>query len=177
MTCEARKLQALVLAMLRETGEAPRTFLAQVLLEADLLHFEAWNEALSGGIYERHAAGPVPRGLDVVLAEAVIGEILVCRREEDGTRVFRSGAHFALKLAELQDALAPEEMDSLHAALGTVRARNAQEGRRRGHLLPAWRWGGAGSLLSVAALACTSEEELFALADRCWDASDLTEDR
>ena len=170
-----RKLLALVLTTLRETEEITRTTMARTLLEADLVHYEAWKRSLSGELYDRALVGPVPQGLEKVLEDGEAGEILQAGRGQDGALCYRPGTHFPLKLAEAQELLTPEELDSLTAALGLVHSLSPEELSRRGKGLAAWRLGTGP--LSVAALACASEEELFALADRLWNAGGSREAR
>lgn len=175
MEDHGRKLLALVLITLRETEEITRTGMARTLLEADLLHHEAWKCPLTDGQYDRALVGPVPQGLERVLEEAEAGEILRVRRGAAGELRYHPGTHFSLKLAEAQELLTPEEMDSLRAALGCVRSLTPEELGRRSRSLAAWRLGTG--VLSLEALACASEDELFALADRLWDGGASREAR
>jgi len=177
VTCDDKKLMALALVVLRENENegATRSDLARIVLEADLLHYEAWKRPLAGGKYDRALVGPVPQGLERVLEGAERGEILRRRRGEDGRERYHPGMHFPIKLAEAQEELTPEERDSLMAALGFVRSLSPEERGRRSRSFAAWRLGSG--VLSLEALACPSEEALFSLEDRLWDEGKSREGR
>ncbi len=175
VTCDDKKLMALALVVLRENEGAPRSDLARIVLEADLLHYEVWKRPLTGGKYDRALVGPVPQGLERVLEGAERGEILRRRRGEDGRERYHPGRHFPIKLAEAQEELTPEERDSLMAALGFVRSLSPEERGRRSRSFAAWRLGSG--VLSLEALACPSEEALFSLEDRLWDEGKSREGR